>query len=245
MKLQLFDLFPVPKFLSMETSGVAISDGLIQFVICDTKSGRVKLDTYGEIKLADDVISQGSVVKTKELISTLSEFKKKHNLKFVQVSIPEEKSFLFKTFVYGKNLKEITNNIELQIPDNVPYPTSEVVFDFMIIQEHEDQKTEVMVSVLPKSVVLQYMDVFRAADLVPTSFQVESQAVAEAIISDKDCATELIVNIHGDKAGFYIVSDGVVRFSSTSSISEREFNVNVLDVLKKMILLDRRTCPYY
>ena len=243
MQSKLFDFFPVPKFLSMETSGITVSDGFTQYVTCDTKSSRIRLVDYGELPLADEIIENGGVVKTKELIDALRDFKKKHNLHYVQVSIPEEKSFLFKTKAYGRNVKELTSSVELQIPDNVPYHTTEVVFDFTLISQNKDDSYNVMVSVLPRDVVEQYLDVFTAAGLVPTSFQVESQAVAGAVIPQKDTHTHLIVNIHGEKAGFYIVSNGTVLFSSTSSIAEREMSINVFDNLTQDDTLGQKNLP--
>ena len=63
MQSKLFDFFPVPKFLSMETSGITVSDGFIQYVTCDTKSSRIRLVDYGELPLADEIIENGGVVK--------------------------------------------------------------------------------------------------------------------------------------------------------------------------------------
>lgn len=228
MKSKLFDFFPIPKTLAMHASGVAISDQAIQFVrFADKKE--LEVEAFGEIKLPPGVIESGSVKDPNKLTELLKELRRKHNLYLVEVSIPEEKSYLFKTSVLGENIKEIRSNLDLQIQENVPFKVSEVVFDFSIISGYKNNHRDVVVSVLPKVVVDQYLDVFHNAGYLPVSFQVESQAVAQAAVPYGNKETALVVNVQGDKAGFYIVTGQNVRFSSTVSIDGTDTMINILD----------------
>lgn len=230
MRSKLFDFFPVPKSLAMHTSGVAVSDRAVQFVRFAQKR-KIEIEDYGEVLLPDNVIEGGSVTAQKEFIDTLSTLKKKHKLDLVEVSIPEEKSYLFKTTVLGEDIKEIANNIELRIQDNVPFSVAEVVFDFSIISQPKEGKRDVVVSVLPRTVAQEYVDCFQQAGLTPTSFQVESQAVAQAVVPRDNSKTVLVVNIQEDKAGLYVVTGQTVHFSSTVSIDGAVSDVRVIDEL--------------
>ena len=228
MKSRLFDFFPIPKRLSMHASGVAISDRAIQFVEFSYKK-RTELESFGEIILPDKSLDGGGITNPDLFAKSLKELRDKHRLDLVEVSIPEEKSYLFKSTVLGENIKEIKNNIELHIQENVPFKTSEIVFDFSIIGEEENGKRDVIVSVLPKVVVEQYLDAFYSAGLTPASFQVESQAVTQAVVPKENKNHVLVVNVQDDKVGFYIVTGQTVRFSSTVQIDSTPSEIIVLD----------------
>lgn len=228
MKSRLFDFFPIPKRLSMHSSGVAISDRSIQFVDFSYKK-RTELESFGEIVLPDKSLDGGGITNPDLFAKSLKELKDKHKLDLVEVSIPEEKSYLFKSTVLGENIKEIKNNIELHIQENVPFKTSEIVFDFSVIGEEENGRRDVIVSVLPKIVVEQYLNALHSAGLTPTSFQVESQAVTQAVVPKENKDHVLVVNVQDGKVGFYIVAGRTVRFSSTVQIDTVPSEVIILD----------------
>lgn len=230
MKSKLLDFFPVPKTLAMHASGVSVTDDVIQFVRFAHKN-KVELEAFGEIAVPESVMEGGAVVEPKSFIALLKKIKDQHNLNLVDVSIPEEKSYLFKTKVLGENIKEIKSNIELKIPENVPFKLSEVVFDFEVLnQDPEAKERDVMVSVLPRTVAEQYLNAFYQAGLVPISFQVESQAVVEAAVPRANKKSVLVVHVKDDKASFYVVTGRVVRFSSTVDVAGGVgIQVNMLD----------------
>ncbi|MCI5108803.1 MAG: pilus assembly protein PilM [Candidatus Pacebacteria bacterium] len=224
MKSRLFDFFPVPRILAMQTTGVAVSDDVLHFV----KLGEDGLSSYGETKLPENVIEYGSVANPGEFVKILTDLRRKYNLDLVEVSIPEEKSYLFKTTVLGENTKDIRSNLELHLQENVPFKINEVVFDFSIISS-EGNSHEVIVSVLPVAVVNQYLGVFKEASLSPLSFQVESQAVTQAVVKRNSKENVLVINLHdGNKAGFYIVDGKNVVFSSTVDV-DGEDSVHIFD----------------
>lgn len=224
MKSRLFDFFPVPKTLAMQTSGVAVSDKVIQF----TKLSDKGLESYGETPLPDNVIEYGSVARPADFAKALADLRRKHKIDLVEVSIPEEKSYLFKTKVLGENVSDIRSNLELHLQENVPFKINEVVFDFSLIKSDKNSH-EVIVSVLPVVVVEQYLKAFKDSGLSPISFQVESQAVAQAVVAKDNKDTVLVINLHdSNKAGFYVVDKNTVAFSSTVDI-EPVASVQIFD----------------
>ena len=154
---------------------------------------------------------------------------------------PEEKSYLFKLEVLGENPKEVQSNIELQIQDNIPFRASEVVCDYLPFEQKEDARS-VIVSCLPKRVIGEYLGIFHSAGLTPVSLFVESQAVAQAVIPKSNKNTNLIINIQGGKAGFYITTEHTVRFSSTVSVTDIAVDVFNLKI-KGASLLGQKYLP--
>lgn len=202
----------------MHASGLSVTDDAIQFVRF-AHNNKAALESYGEVIVPDAVMDGGDVVKPDEFVDLLKQIKDQYKLSLVDVSIPEEKSYLFKTVVLGENLKEITSNIEMKIQENVPFKVSEIVFDFALLDadSHKNER-EVVVSVLPRTVVNNYLKAFHKAGLIPVSFQVESQAVTEAAVPKDNKQSVLVTHIKDDKASFYIVTGRTVQFSSTVDI---------------------------
>ena len=124
--------------------------------------------------------------------------------------------YLFKTEVPDGTAAEIHENIELRLDENVPLPPSEAVFYFDIIRDLlSEGKHTASVSVAPRKFVESYLSVLEAADLLPLSFEVVPKSLARAIIPSTNTDTKLIIHLMENKAGFYIVDEGVVLFTST------------------------------
>ena len=137
-------------------------------------------------------------------------------MKFVRVAIPEDKAYLFTTSVDRLPYKDLKDAVAFTIEENAPVSLAKSVFSFEFI----DKSTEVQaaVAVLPEEVVSAYTEAFEAAGLTPVSFDLESQAIAKSIIKRGDDRPQLIVHLGERKVGFYLVQDGIVKFSSTLAI---------------------------
>ena len=73
-------------------------------------------------------------------------------------------------------------------------------------------------SVAPRELVDAYLKVIRSAGLEVISFEIQPKAIARAI-SPVDCTdTQTIVHVMNNKYGIYIVSAGVVCFTSTNEV---------------------------
>jgi len=212
----LLDLFPVPKFLAMKTAGLSFSDDRVQFVKFKSSKHGLSVDFYGEKPIPAGVIVGGFVEKPDVLTGIVASIQKEHKLDLVEASLPEEKSYPFKAEVPRVNPKDLRSSVEFVIPDNVPFKTSEVVFDFAVLGDGKaENHLSVVVSVLPEKVVDIYTEVLHKAGILPVSFEVDSQAVAKSVVKVGDKKTYLVVNIMKKKIGFYIVEGGLVHFSST------------------------------
>lgn len=210
----------------MTPVGFSISDTAIRFVDLRSSGGGSKLHAYAEKKIPAGLISGGYIHNIEELTKLVKEFKDENGLRFVRASLPEEKAYLFKTEIPITQDKDLRDSVEFKIEENVPLSLSNAVFDFIVLKRHtgtnekEEGHVDVIVSVLPVKVVSAYIEVLETAGIVPVSFQVESQAIARAVIKKGDRDTYLVVNLGEDKTGLYVVSDEVVQFASTFSLSK-------------------------
>lgn len=237
-KRNFFDFFPTPKFLGMPSVGIDISDQAVRFVeIVHSESGhqRFHLKSFGEKKIANDVISSGFINKPEEIKKFLTEISKERGFKFVSVSLPEEKGYLFKTELPNIDEKYFAENIELRLEENVPIDATKAVFDYNLIRHHDVGKhTEAVVTVVPNKVIDVYSDLFQGASLIPISYELVTQAVARAVVPQGEMETYLIVYVGDVRTGFGIVSGGALQFTSTINVGRA---INPDDVEKKRCII--------
>jgi len=241
-KKSFFDYFPAPRFLKMSTVGLAFSDDAIRIIEFKGVNGSLSLGRFGEMALPIGSIKDGYIAEIPSLSRFLSEIKSRKNLSFVRASLPEEKGYVFTIRVPDLSYKEIRSSIEYKMEENVPLSLSEIIFDFNIIPDSRDENgtIEVAVSVLPEKVVTTYVDALHSADIEPVAFEIESQAIARAVVKKDEKGVYAIANISKHKVGLYIVNNGVVVFTSTLSMLDREkgqsFEAFMLEEMEKLFI---------
>lgn len=236
MRKTFYDLFPTPKFIGMQSVGLSLQNDMVCFVgFGKGRGGEMVLKSYGMENLPPSILENGEIKDSKKLIEILSDFRKKYDLYYIKATLPEEKSFLFRTTFPKMPKEEIKAALHFKVEENVPLSADEAIFDFysvlnpkkkeiMTTSKEGGEGIEVVVSVISKSTVLSYLEVFKASGMQPMLFEVESQAVARAVVLNKDKRSFLIANIKSRKISLYIVSRGFVRFTSDVIVSSDYFS---------------------
>lgn len=91
---------------------------------------------------------------------------------------------------------------------------------------------DVVVSVLPKSAVEEYLEIFRGTGITPKAFEFESQAMARAIIPKGDNGTFLVVDIGKMITDIFVTANEVVQFSVSLDIGGHNLTQAVERALK-------------
>lgn len=228
-----FDHFPAPKFLNPPFSGLSISDGAIRTIQFVHKNKSLAIGKYSEKVLPPGIISGGQVNNKDELINIISEIKKELNLKYVKFSLPEEKAYLFTAKIPIVHLNEIKSAIESKIEENVPVSPGELMFDYKIRDHKEKEHFDVVVSTLQISVSEMYADIAEKAGVALLGLEIESQAIARALLPSNSKSTSLIAHFGVEKVSFFVVSFGMVQFTSTVPIKGN--SIDNLDFLSQEI----------
>jgi type IV pilus assembly protein PilM len=223
------EFFPTPRFLSMPAVGLSISDNAIRAIELIPSPTGFTVGTFAEKKLSSKAILAGSINDKGEILAALQALKKECKLRFVRVSIPEEKAFFFRASVPKVSLQEVHDMIELRLEENVPIAPSEAVFDYGIVHPppHVNHHYDVSVSVLPRNVVESFTEVLKEADLVPLSLEIEPQALVQSVIVPNDPAMSMIIHFGETKTGIFVVGDGAVYFTSTVGIGGKDITVAI------------------
>jgi Tfp pilus assembly PilM family ATPase len=209
--------FPTPKYLSLNPSGVDIATDAIYFLtLKKTKHGIVP-DKYEKIPFGKtiEVNENISAEDRTIIISGLKRLKNKYKLEYVISSLPEQKTYIFKTFIPKEAMTDISSYIRYQIEENVPLVANDVNF-YYFVTDNVNQKKEacVVVSVFPKMVTNIYTDIFSEANLFPISFFAESRALFYSMVKDSDLNPYLLVRILPNRISVSVLDEGVIQYTT-------------------------------
>jgi hypothetical protein len=212
---KIFDAFPTPKFLDIPFAGLSVTDSAVHCIAFGKKHGHLFIEKYAQKTMPPGIVTAGQIYKTEELTEILKTIKKDLGLQYVKLSLPEEKAYLFTAKIPIVAKDEIHSAVESQIEDNVPVSPSELVFDYRITPHLAEDHLDVVVSALPGSEVEMYVDIAEKSGLTLLSLEIESQAIARALLPKNIPGTVLIAHFGAEKVGLYVVTKRVVHFTST------------------------------
>ncbi len=209
--------FPTPEYLSLSSAGIAVSDNDIKFIEFRRsifKEG-LKPVRAERILLDEGVIQSGFVNDAEKFKASLKQLADKTHARYVHVAVPEERAYLFTTVIDAVPEDGLRDAVAFILEENVPLSLEKAAFDVDVLGEVEPGKIKVAVAVLSLRVVEFYTELFEAVGLTPVSFDIQSQAIARALVPVGDRAPQLIVNLEKEKTGLYVIEDGVVQFSTS------------------------------
>lgn len=209
--------FPTPKFLVMHSFGLDISDESMKFVELNLSRDGMHLGKYGERAIPAGIIESGKIKDPSQMSLLLKNLANEEGIQSVRVSLPEEQIYLFGLHLDKAGLKNIREGIELSLEEHVPIPAPDAIFDYEIVSE-DAKGFDLQVAAIPKNVIENYLTVFHQAGIHVQSLELEAQAVARAVIENGDKDTYMIVDFGEKRSGIFIVSKGVVMFTSTLDV---------------------------
>ncbi len=223
--------FPTPSFLVPNSFGLDLSDESLKFVKLIRTSKGIKLAKYGEMKIPTGVIESGRIKDTKRLEDILSTWKRENKVDSVRVSVPEEQVYLFKLYLLKEGLKSVREAIELSLEEHIPVPAPEAVFDYEILTQDENS-LELQITAISKNVIDNYLEILDHNNISLSAFELEAESIARAVVSRGDKETYMIVDFGEKRTGIFIISDGVVVFTSTLDFSGEMLNQAIVKSFK-------------
>lgn len=223
--------FPPPRILRPSTLGVDISESSVKYIGFNrTRSGwsNLSLSHWGEIEIAPEIVSNGEVKDVAGLGKVLAEVYKRTGIRHMRLSLPEERVYLFETEIGADvNPADIRELVEFRLEENVPLSPRDAYFDYRLYRIGEDGPLLASVAVCPKTVADAYYEACKMAGVTPVSFEVESQAIARAVLPAGDLGTKLLVDFGQTRTGLGIVYQGILSYTSTISIGGNELSTSL------------------
>ncbi len=209
--------FPTPKFLSMASFALDISDQSIKYGKLSRTHSGIHLKKYGKLEIQKGIVVSGKIENSQALVNALKVLRDKEKMNFVRVALPEEQIYLFTIILPKMNWSELRESILLQLEEHIPINANDTVFDFDVLEETE---SDVLLQVVATSVGLieSYLSVFDQAGLTPISFELEAQAIARAVVGQDNKETFMVVDFGGTRTGISIISKNKVLFTATVDV---------------------------
>jgi len=203
----------------MDTVGIDISPKSV----CAMKLVQNKVGFVPEIFKEEKLIEECELLESKDdlkrcepLRGALLKLKEELNLTFVKVSLPEMKTYIFKTSVPEEALETIEDALTVKLQENVPLNPNDILYDFHILPQRTLQKTiDVVVTVFPKNVITAYTELLNDIGLIPVVFESESQSNARALMHPEDSTPYLLMHMGYTKVSLAIVERGMVHYTSS------------------------------
>lgn len=223
--------FQTPEFLSLPLFGLNISQSFVRLVKLKKTTKGLIPEKYESVTLShvcDFFSGSGEYGECDELKSVLKKLKKKHSIQFVQLSVPEENTYVFKIFVPQIVLSEVKDFILNNIEQYIPLGSQEVFFDYKILKGQISEKgVPVVVTAIPKSVVEKYTLLLEECGICVVGCEPETHAIARSIITKGDANPYIIVNIHEGATNISVVEDGLVQYTQTIPVRTEDIKGDI------------------
>lgn len=232
--------FPTPKFLTLPSFGLDISDESIKYIKLVKTKDAIKVNCFGEKKILPGIIESGKIKDPKQMEEILISLRKEKDLKSVRVSLPEEQVYLFNLKLEKAGLENVREGIELSLEEHIPLAAEDAIFDYELLSEDEES-LKLQVAAIPKNVIEEYLSVFKNSEISVHSFELEAQAIIRSVLKKGDLGTYMIVDFGKKRTGIFIISGGLAVFTSTldvggimlSNMIEKDLKISFEEAEKK------------
>lgn len=229
-------LLPPPHYMQLPSVGVDVSDTSLKYIQFGRDihgSRNLRLLHWGDIDIPDGALDGGVVHSVDGLTRAIREVRERTGCRYVRVSLPEERAYLFETRIRrGLSEKEIRGTLEFRLEENVPLAPQEALFDYDILHDTtDDGHVRVTVAAYARDTIMRYHEACVNAGVIPLSFEIEAQAIARATIPHDDRNAYAIVDFGKTRTGIGIVYGGSLVYTSTIDVG----GMHLSNVIKKVL----------
>ena len=201
-------LFPPPRFLQMPAAGIDMSTSGVKFVVLNQGLSGLVIDAFGSYRFGKGIIVDGDLVERNTIQNILTGLRKDHGVHFANVSLPEQKSYLFQNQVpYTKNNEATQTSVARTIAEEVPLPPQDACFDATRLAR--DRNVQHMAGVAyARRVITEYHDAVSASGITVLSMESEVHALPRALFASGDHPTAMIIDFGKTTTKISVVQDG-------------------------------------
>lgn len=222
--------------------GLDISDLSLKLVQLGKTGNLIKIRALSKVDLEEGLIVDGEIKNKDELVKKIKELIS--NPKYGKVSsnnviacLPETKTFI-KLIEVEKTPNKLSDIIETEIEKYIPLSTDEIYYDWQTIKSSSDKEL-VLIGVVPKVIVNQYIDLFYDARLSVEALEIEQMAISRALLSEespkfKDLYNKnyAIIDFGAVRTGITIYSKNSILFTASMPISGKKVTDKIAANLK-------------
>jgi type IV pilus assembly protein PilM len=214
-----------------ELFGLDISDLSLKITQLKKDKQGLKLASFGETRMEPGIIKGGEIKNDNTLARTIETALKqvqgeKIKTKHVIVSLPEEKAFLQVIQMPKVPEEDLASAVVYEAENYIPTSLEEVYLDFQVvppIHNHLDH-CDILIAALPKQTVDPYVSSLKLAGLEPVALEIESLAIARAVIKGGITTSPvLLIDFGATRTSLVIFSGHTLRFTFSIPVSSNNF----------------------
>lgn len=218
--------------LKPESFGLDISDLSLKIIKLKKRRGFLTLSSFLETAIPPGMIQGGEIkdeTSLSEIIKEACSKVKGEKLKtnYVIASLPEEKSFLQVIQMPKIPEHDLKSAVIYEAENYIPLAIEEAYLDSQIVKpvvNHLDHY-DILIAALPKKTVDPYLSCLKNAGLIPKALEIESLAIARALIKNEIAPfPTLLIDLGATRTGFIIFSGYSIRFTCSIPVSSQKFN---------------------
>lgn len=199
--------------------GLDISDRTLRLVSLAKRGKRLFIKTASEIAVPSGILKEGEVLQEEKLVSLIQKLiqsSSPHKIATHEViaCLPERKSFI-KVIQVSQADPE---SVKSELANHIPFALDEMYLDWQVANKQAGSETiYIQAGTVPKNIVNRYQDVLKKADLIPMALEIESVAIARALLplaEIKESEAKLIIDLGRERTSFIIYDNGLIPFTS-------------------------------
>ena len=204
--------------------GVDISDRSIKIIRSTDKRPR-EFQSYCIYEMPGGIMENGIILDREKLQAALGDVFKQCNIKKLDketfvFSIPETRSFLRVIEIPDMQEDEVSEAIKWEVAQHIPFGSEYVDWQPIRSGKHlktSNQKQEIQVGAAQRKIVDSLYEALQVFDFDVAAFELESQAITRALISDELREQEgiVVVDIGGTGTNVIIHDHGAMRFTAS------------------------------
>lgn len=214
---------------------IDISDSIIRLVALERHGRKWLLPIRAEIPVAPGLIVDGNIQQHNEVVALVKSLVSASGVKskLIRFALPERHSFVKLYSLDQQKNQSVDEAIRTMLPQDIPYNLDEVYWDWQrIVRSNSLGQPQVLVGAAPKSTVDEYLHLFRDAGLRVAIAELESIAIARAVLGPQPPDdTRILLDLGRSRSTLILVDRGVVQFCSTILYAGRELNQFIADEL--------------
>lgn len=231
-------------FLNLKTEafGIDISDLSLKVIKLKKKRNGLALASFGEAEMKSGIVRNGEVKKEDELVKMIKKVTSEVNgekigIKYVVASLSEEKSFSQVIQMPYMAEQDLKTAVIFESENHIPLPIEQVYLDSQIIPPivRHSNHHDVLIAATPKKIVDPYVSCLKKSGLKPVALEIESSAVARALIKGGISAQPiLLIDLGETRTSFIVFSGNSIRSTFSIQISSR----GLAEIISRVLEID-------
>ncbi len=211
--------------------GLDFSDRSVKLVALRRRGGELRLTTWGQAPIPAGLIEKGEI-RDEAALGAAVRTLLKSGLKgerlpsrYAVLALPEQHSFVRVVELPPVAPDQVAEAVRWEAEANIPLPLDEMELDWEdVTPPGEHARREALIAATPTKIVTAYLAVLHSAGVAPRVLEVESMALARAVVPGFTTVESiLIMDIGETDTSFVIFDDAVVQFTSSVSVCGLDF----------------------